>query len=285
MIEVWATTTSPARRAKMTTKSSGRLPRVDCSAPVDRRAEALAHLLGGQRDQVRQAGERDGREREGQQRRPVGVVRDAGQDGRHQDAGDDLHFAAAQPSHGGSEDTHAPHYAARRCSASPWPACATAAASRSAGARGWDAASASTSHPARSSSLGDGCRVGDGCRFHLGAGAAVVMGAGRGRRALRRRGPRAHRDRSRGPPGGTRSSSSTSTTTSATSSVPCASSRWSRRRWSSAQSAVVGAAAGVLRGVTVGEGARVGVRSVVTHDVPPGARAEGTPARVQAPAR
>jgi acetyltransferase-like isoleucine patch superfamily enzyme len=27
------------------------------------------------------------------------------------------------------------------------------------------------------------------------------------------------------------------------------------------------------------------VRSVVTEDVPPGARAEGTPARVQAPAR
>jgi maltose O-acetyltransferase len=49
--------------------------------------------------------------------------------------------------------------------------------------------------------------------------------------------------------------------------------------------AVVGTAAGVLRGVTVGEGARVGVRAVVTHDVPPGARAEGTPARVQAPAR
>jgi acetyltransferase-like isoleucine patch superfamily enzyme len=49
--------------------------------------------------------------------------------------------------------------------------------------------------------------------------------------------------------------------------------------------AVVGTAAGVLRGVTVGEGARVGVRAVVTHDVPPGARAEGTPARVQAPPR
>ena len=29
----------------------------------------------------------------------------------------------------------------------------------------------------------------------------------------------------------------------------------------------------------------MGVRAVVTHDVPPGARAEGTPARVQAPAR
>jgi acetyltransferase-like isoleucine patch superfamily enzyme len=41
----------------------------------------------------------------------------------------------------------------------------------------------------------------------------------------------------------------------------------------------------VLRGVTVGAGARIGVRAVVTHDVPAGARAEGTPARVQAPAR
>ena len=49
--------------------------------------------------------------------------------------------------------------------------------------------------------------------------------------------------------------------------------------------AVIGASAGVLRGVTVGHGARVGVRAVVTHDVPAGARAEGTPARVQAPAR
>jgi len=49
--------------------------------------------------------------------------------------------------------------------------------------------------------------------------------------------------------------------------------------------AVVGTAAGVLRGVSVGEGARVGVRAVVTHDVPPGARAEGTPARVEPPAR
>ena len=51
------------------------------------------------------------------------------------------------------------------------------------------------------------------------------------------------------------------------------------------EGAVVGTAAGVLRGVTVGAGARIGVRAVVTHDVPPGARAEGTPARVQAPAR
>jgi hypothetical protein len=34
MIEVCATTTSPARSAKMTTTSSGRLPRVACITPV-----------------------------------------------------------------------------------------------------------------------------------------------------------------------------------------------------------------------------------------------------------
>ena len=34
MIDVCATTTSPARRAKTTTKNSGRLPSVDCSTPV-----------------------------------------------------------------------------------------------------------------------------------------------------------------------------------------------------------------------------------------------------------
>jgi acetyltransferase-like isoleucine patch superfamily enzyme len=45
--------------------------------------------------------------------------------------------------------------------------------------------------------------------------------------------------------------------------------------------AAVGTAAGVLRGVTVGAGARIGVRAVVTHDVPAGARAEGVPARVE----
>ena len=135
-------------------------------------------------------------------------------------------------------------------------------------------------------SLGDGCRIGDGCRFHVGAGAAVVVGAGArlGERCviaaherveigpgarLERRG-RAHRLRPR---------------RRATSSGPCASSALVTAPVVIGARAVVGAAAGVLRGVTVGEGARVGVRAVVTHDVPPGARAEGTPARVQAPAR
>ena len=34
MIEVWATTTSPADRANTTMKNSGRLPSVDCMTPV-----------------------------------------------------------------------------------------------------------------------------------------------------------------------------------------------------------------------------------------------------------
>jgi acetyltransferase-like isoleucine patch superfamily enzyme len=42
--------------------------------------------------------------------------------------------------------------------------------------------------------------------------------------------------------------------------------------------AVLGAAAAVLRGVTIGPDARVGVRAVVTHDVAAGASVEGVPA-------
>ena len=178
-----------------------------------------------------------------------------------------------------------PHYAARRCSASPWPACAPAAASRSAAARGWDAACASTSRPARSSRwataaasaiaaastsapaprsrsapdarLGERCVVAAHERVEIGHDARledeVVLidfdhDVGDVERPVREQ-------------------------PLVTAPVVIGA------------RAVVGAAAGVLRGVTVGDGARVGVRAVVTHDVPPGARAEGTPARVQAPAR
>ena len=134
-------------------------------------------------------------------------------------------------------------------------------------------------------SLGDRCRVGDGCRFHLGAGAAVVIGAGArvGERCV----VAAHERVEIGP--GARLEDEVvlidfdhdvgdverPVREQALLTAPVV----------IGAHAVVGTAAGVLRGVTVGEGARVGVRAVVTHDVPPGARAEGTPARVQAPTR
>ena len=135
-------------------------------------------------------------------------------------------------------------------------------------------------------SLGDGCRVGDGCRFHLGAGAAVVIGAGaQPGRALRRRGPRARRDRARTPAWSDEVVLIDFDHDVGDVERPVREQPLVTAPVVIGPRAVVGAAAGVLRGVTVGEGARVGVRSVVTHDVPPGARAEGTPARVQAPAR
>jgi acetyltransferase-like isoleucine patch superfamily enzyme len=42
----------------------------------------------------------------------------------------------------------------------------------------------------------------------------------------------------------------------------------------------IGTGSLILKGVTVGEGAIVGAHSVVTHDVPPGAIAAGSPARI-----
>ena len=110
-------------------------------------------------------------------------------------------------------------------------------------------------------SLGDGSRIGDRCRFHLGPGAAVALGAGArlGERCV----------------------------------------------IASHERIEIGAEARLEDEVVlidfdhdVGDVERpvreqplltapvvVGVRAVVTHDVPPGARAEGAPARVQAPPR
>lgn len=127
--------------------------------------------------------------------------------------------------------------------------------------------------------LGDRCRVGDGCRFHLGAGAAVHVGpeADLGERCViaaherveigagARLGDEAvlidfdHdvRDVER----------------------PVREQGVLTAPVVIGERATIGAAAGVLRGVTVGPRARVGVRAVVTHDVPPGVRVEGVPAR------
>jgi acetyltransferase-like isoleucine patch superfamily enzyme len=133
--------------------------------------------------------------------------------------------------------------------------------------------------------LGDGSRVGDGCRFHLGQGATVSIGAGArlGERCVIAAHERVEigagarlgdevvlidfdhdvRDVER----------------------PVREQGLVTAPVVIGERAAIGAAAGVLRGVTVGAGARVGVRAVVTHDVPPGARADGVPARVLAQGR
>lgn len=133
--------------------------------------------------------------------------------------------------------------------------------------------------------LGDGARIGDRCRLHLGAGATVSVGAGArlGERCVIASHDRieigAHarlddevvivdfdhdvRDVER----------------------PVREQGLVTAPVVIGERARIGASAGVLRGVTVGEDARIGVRAVVTHDVPAGARAEGVPARVEAPAR
>jgi acetyltransferase-like isoleucine patch superfamily enzyme len=129
--------------------------------------------------------------------------------------------------------------------------------------------------------LSDGCRVGDGCRFHVGSGAAVSVGADArlGERCVIAAHERVElgagarlgdevvlidfdhdvRDVER----------------------PVREQGLVTAPVVIGERAAIGAAAGVLRGVTVGAGARIGVRAVVTHDVPAGARAEGVPARVQ----
>jgi acetyltransferase-like isoleucine patch superfamily enzyme len=136
--------------------------------------------------------------------------------------------------------------------------------------------------PGAQLALGDRSRVGDGCRFHLGAGATVSIGAGArlGERCVIAAHERIEigadarlddevvlidfdhdvRDVER----------------------PVREQGILTAPVIVGERASVGAAAGVLRGVTIGAGARIGVRAVATHDVPAGARAEGVPARVRA---
>jgi acetyltransferase-like isoleucine patch superfamily enzyme len=134
-------------------------------------------------------------------------------------------------------------------------------------------------------SLGADCRIGDGCRFHLGAGAAVAIGAGArlGERCV----VAAHERVEIGPGARLEDEVVLIDFDHDLGDVerPVREQPLLTAPVVIGARAVVGTAAGVLRGVTVGEGARVGVRAVVTHDVPPGARAEGTPARVEPPAR
>jgi acetyltransferase-like isoleucine patch superfamily enzyme len=134
-------------------------------------------------------------------------------------------------------------------------------------------------------SLGDGCRVGDRCRFHVGAGAVVAVGADArlGERCV----VAAHERVEIGPGARLDDEVVLIDFDHDVGDVerPVREQPLLTAPVVIGERAVVGASAGVLRGVTVGDGARVGVRAVVTHDVPPGARAEGTPARVQPPAR
>jgi acetyltransferase-like isoleucine patch superfamily enzyme len=130
-------------------------------------------------------------------------------------------------------------------------------------------------------SLGDGCRIGDGCRFHVGEGATVAIGAGV---ALGERCVLAAHERIE-----VRARARLDDEVVivdfdhdlADVERPVRQQGLLTAPVVIGEGAVVDTAAGVLRGVTVGNGARVGVRAVVTHDVPAGARAEGVPARVQ----
>jgi acetyltransferase-like isoleucine patch superfamily enzyme len=131
--------------------------------------------------------------------------------------------------------------------------------------------------------LGDGCRIGDGCRLHVGHGATVAIGADAllGERCVLAAHERIEihararlgdevvivdfdhdlRDVER----------------------PVRQQGLVTAPVVIGEGAVLSPAAGVLRGVTIGDGAHVDVRAVVTHDVPAGAHAEGVPARLVEP--
>ena len=91
-------------------------------------AEALADLLGGQRDDMREAGQRHRGRGEGEQRRPVAKCAIPATAVATTMAPMTMRSVRVSPPMAASEDTGRPHYAARRCCASPSPACAPAAA-------------------------------------------------------------------------------------------------------------------------------------------------------------
>ena len=141
--------------------------------------------------------------------------------------------------------------------------------------------------------LGDGCRVGERCRFHVGEGAAVVVGAG----AMVSVGPSARlgercvvASHDRIEIGAHASLGDEVVIVDFDHDVRDVERPVREQGLLTApvvigERASIGASAGILRGVTVGDEAHIGVRAVVTHDVPAGARAEGVPARVEPPAR
>ena len=128
--------------------------------------------------------------------------------------------------------------------------------------------------------LGDGCRIGDGCRFHVGHGAtvAIATGAALGERCVLAAHERIEiRARAR--------LGDEVVIVDFDHDVSDVERPVRQQPLLTApvvigEGAILSTSAGILRGVTVGDGARVGVRAVVTHDVPAGARAEGVPARV-----
>ncbi len=130
-------------------------------------------------------------------------------------------------------------------------------------------------------SLADGCSIGDGCRFHVGHGATVAVGQGAvlGERCVLA----AHEHieiRARADLGDE---------------VVIVDFDHDLRDVERpvrlqglltapvviGEGAVISTSAGILRGVTIGDRAHIDMRAVVTHDVPPGARAQGVPARVR----
>jgi acetyltransferase-like isoleucine patch superfamily enzyme len=127
--------------------------------------------------------------------------------------------------------------------------------------------------------LGDGCLVGDRCRLHVGAGAAVRIGPGArlGERCVLA----CHERIEIGPHARLGDEVVLIDFDHDLTDVerPVRLQALVTAPVTIGERAVIGASAGVLRGVSVGAGARVGVRAVVTHDVAPGKRVEGVPAR------